>query len=178
MLIRKQPVQAKDPKNFKDIFDSYYPAVCRQAAYLLGTTEAVDDIAQETFLRLYYSPPAEFTSIGGWLSRVAANLCYNHLKSEKSRKAREENTFHDKNVVPLEDMVMRNQEAKQTRKVLMQLNTRDRMVLLLKFSGYSYEEIAEIIEVEKSSVGTIISRAMQKFKSLYMQVEGEDPYVL
>lgn len=178
MLIRKQPVQDKEPKNFKEIFNSYYPAVCRQAAYLLGTTEAVDDIAQETFLRLYYSPPAEFTSIKGWLFRVTANLCYNYLKSEKSRKTREENTFYDKNVIPLEDMVMRDEVTKVTRKVLLQMNARDRMALLLKFSGYSYEEIAQIIEVEKSSVGTVLSRSIQKFKNLYIQAEGGDPYVL
>jgi len=44
---------------------------------------------------------------------------------------------------------------------------RDRICLLLKFSGYKYSEIAEVLEVEISSVGTIIFRAQAKFKQKF-----------
>jgi DNA-directed RNA polymerase specialized sigma24 family protein len=43
------------------------------------------------------------------------------------------------------------------------------MCLLLKFSGYKYNEIAEVIGVESSSVGTILARAQAKFKEKYQK---------
>lgn len=180
MLIQETLAPNQIPARFKEIFHAYYPLVCRQTVYLLGTTEAVEDIAQETFLKLYYSPPAELHNIGGWLARVAANLSYNYLKSEKSRKTREANTslYEPGKVVPLEDLVMRNQEVKRVRDILNEMQERDRMVLLLKFSGYNYREIAETVDVEKSSVGTILARAQKRFKTLYLEKEGGESHVL
>ena len=64
---------------------------------------------------------------------------------------------------------MKNQEVRTVRKILACLPDRDRMCLLLKFSGYKYGEIADIIEVEKSSVGTILARAQAKFKERYLK---------
>lgn len=181
MLAQEKLSQVRAPENFQELFQTYYPVVCRQVAYLLGATEAVEDIAQETFLKLYYSPPGELTNPGGWLGRVAANLSYNYLKSEKSRKAREVNSRSPlavHNLVNIEDLILKNQEVVQVRNILNQLTERDRMVLLLKFSGYSYREIGEIIGLEKSSVGTILARAQSRFKTLYLQQEGRGPHVL
>lgn len=180
MLPRLKNLPPQTPDKFQDIFHTYYPVVCRQVTYLLGSTGATDDIVQETFLKLYYSPPEELTNAGGWLARVAANLCYNYLKSEKSRKQRESSSTRTGagNVVNLEDLVLKNQEVQMVRNALQELNERDRLALLLKFSGYSYQEIAGAIEVEKSSVGAILARAQARFKRVYLSAEGGKPRVL
>ncbi len=160
--------------NFQEIFDSYYPGICRRIAYLLGSQEAVEDIAQEVFLKLYYSPPPKLTNIGGWLSRVAANLTYNYINSEKSRKKREvrSETEDNNKVIVLEDVIMKKHKVKEVQDILQEMKERDRMVLLLRFSGYSYQEIAEVVGIEKSSVGTVLARAQAKFKALYLKKEG------
>jgi len=38
---------------FRELYDTYYPAVCRQLSYLLQNRAAAEDVAQETFLKLY-----------------------------------------------------------------------------------------------------------------------------
>ncbi len=40
----------------------------------------------------------------------------------------------------VEDHIFRLDEIQRVRKVLLQLNDKQRMCLLLKFSGYSYDE--------------------------------------
>lgn len=75
------------------------------------------------------------------------------------------------NVISIEEVAINNCEVNLTKKVLNALPSRDRMCLVLKFSGYKYSEIAEIIGVDKNSVGTLISRAQRKFKESYLSLE-------
>jgi DNA-directed RNA polymerase specialized sigma24 family protein len=42
------------------------------------------------------------------------------------------------------------------------MSKRDMMCLILKHSGYSYEEIAISLGIKKTSVGTTIARAQKK----------------
>lgn len=67
----------------------------------------------------------------------------------------------------MEEAVDRQQEVAECQKVLAGLSPRDRQVLMLRFSGFSYAEMAEALQVEKGSVGTILARAMARFKQEY-----------
>jgi len=130
-------------------------------------------LAQETFLKLYNSPPSEFQNIGGWLSRVATNLAYNYLRSEKNRRRREEkNNLLVQTVHSSEETALRNEEVRSVQRALESLPKRDRLCLLMKHSGFSYEEIASSTGLKKSSVGTIIARAQARFKKVYLEQKG------
>ncbi|KPU42500.1 RNA polymerase sigma factor SigM [Oxobacter pfennigii] len=141
----------------------------RHASYLTGSTAAAEDIAQETFIRLY-NHCETIENVGAWLSRVASNLAYNYIRNERARiKKLPEIDNKEHNVISLEDIVVRDYEIRTTRKILERLSSRDRMCLLLKFSGYKYNEISEITGIEKNSVGKILSRAQEKFKKIYLR---------
>lgn len=105
---------------------------------------------------------------------MATNLAYNYIRDQKTRRSKEpvleENA--PSNVISIEDIAIKDSEVRLTRKILNSLNHRDRICLLLKFSGYKYNEIAEIAGIEKASVGKILSRAQEKFKELYLK-EGK-----
>jgi DNA-directed RNA polymerase specialized sigma24 family protein len=49
--------QVAGQTGFRELFDSYYPVICRQLTCLLGSRAAAEDVAQETFIKLYQSPP-------------------------------------------------------------------------------------------------------------------------
>jgi DNA-directed RNA polymerase specialized sigma24 family protein len=51
--------------------------------------------------------------------------------------------------------------------ILASLPWKDQLLLKMKMADLSYAEIAEIMNVSKSSVGTMLIRAMKKFKSVY-----------
>ena len=155
------------------MYNRYYPPVCRQLTYLLFDRAVAEELAQEVFLKLYNSPPREFQNIGGWLSKVATNLAYNYQRSEKSRRLREEkNGLPDQAAVSSEERAIQNEAIRTVRQVLDALPERDKLCLLMKHSGFSYNEIAAASGLKKSSVGTIIARAQARFKKMYLEQEG------
>jgi RNA polymerase sigma factor (sigma-70 family) len=167
------------PGEFETLLQSYYGLVYRRLRYLLGERAAAEDLAQEVFIRLYRRPPEREDNLAGWLLRVAANLAYNYLRGEERRNRREEGQYREgAGVIPLEEAVIRSQEARLVHQCLGRLPPRDRMVLLLKNDGHSYAEIAAVIQVDKDSVGTILARARRHFAGLYRELEGRDDRVL
>ena len=161
------------PVDFDALYKKYYRTVYRHIAYITGSTQAAEDLAQEVFIRLYNSPPHHENKVA-WLCRVASNLSYNYLRDEKTRKAKEPvvSEGEEDKIISIEDAAVRNQEIRTVRKVLNSLSERDRACILLKFSGYKYNEIAEIIGVEKTSVGTILARSQAKFMEKFLREVG------
>lgn len=169
-----QSTADKPKMSFRELFDHHYPAVCRHLTCILGNRAAAEDVAQETFIRLYQTPPPEPSNLGGWLSRVATNLAYNHLRSENSRFRREAGAGAAEVVAGEgpEEILVRDEEVALTRKALEQLPARDRACLFLRFSGMDYAGIAHATGIKESSVGTVLARARAKFKSEYIKLEG------
>jgi RNA polymerase sigma factor (sigma-70 family) len=160
------------------LFQSYYTMVYRKLYFLLGERSTAEDLTQEAFFKLYYSPPREKNNLGGWLLRVAANLACNHLRGDERRRRREEGQCREEaGVIPLEEAVIRSQEARLVHQCLAKLPPRDRICLLLKNDGHSYAEIAAAIQVDKHSVGTILARARRHFTGFYNELEGRDDRV-
>lgn len=157
----------------RKLFDAYYLPVMRYLNHLTGEVTAAQDISQEVFLKLYYQAPSDLNSPRAWLFRVATNLGYNYLRQQGNRVRRETAVSPDNPAAPdLEELAVRGEERVTVRQVLESLSERDRTCLIMKFSGFSYQEIAEVIGVKKSSVGTILLRAMQKFRREYEDKEG------
>lgn len=78
-----------DREAFGALFDRYQPIVYRLALSRLGDAEAAGDVVQETFLAAWRSldrlrEPAAF---GGWLGRIATNLCSNERRRQGGRQA-------------------------------------------------------------------------------------------
>jgi RNA polymerase sigma factor (sigma-70 family) len=67
----------------------------------------------------------------------------------------------------------RAQDAQFARKALEQLGERDRQALLLKEEGLDYAEIADVLQIEKSSVGTTLSRARKRLAESYEALVNE-----
>jgi len=160
--------------DFKKLFEKHYASVFRWLKYLLNDSAAAEDLTQETFLKLLHSPPGEQINISGWLNRVAANLAFNYLRSEKHRRQRETNSkqLERSTVSSAEDGVMEMDGLSKAGSTLDQLPARERLCLLLKTSGFSYEEIGKIVGVKKSSVGSILIRARAKFIEIYSSEKG------
>lgn len=164
---------------FRELFDRHYPSLCRQLTFILGNRAAAEDVAQEAFLKLYRTPPPEPSNLGGWLAKVAANLAYNYLRSETSRRRREARAGQFSTLVagPEEELI-RNEDTALTRRALELLPDRDRACLFLKFSGMDYAGIARATGVKVSSVGTLLARARARFKTEYLRLKGSEDSVL
>jgi RNA polymerase sigma-70 factor, ECF subfamily len=165
--------QQGDNTCFEVLFNRYYSRVYTILVRLVGVPEEAEDLALETFLRLYrlqLTPDREH-NIGAWLYRVATNLGYNALRSRARRK-------HYQMQAPLQapfdsvnpaDEILRRAEQSEVRATLALLNPRDVQLLELRYAGLSYNELAEVLEVAPGSVGALLARAEKRFRDIYVK---------
>ncbi len=60
------------------------------------------------------------------------------------------------------------------RTALDRLAEREREMLLLRYEGFSYREIAEALELNEASVGTLLVRAKEAFRRAFEE-QGDAP---
>jgi RNA polymerase sigma factor (sigma-70 family) len=152
---------------FERLYRTFAVVVRRHLVYLTGDRALADDLTQETFGKLYEierSGGSDVHDARAWLLTVASNLAYNHFRSETRRRTREtacsEGPAQISTVTTVDDVL-------DVRRVLGQLDPRDRMVLMLRHSGFNYAEIAEAVGMERGSVGTTLARAQRRFRTVY-----------
>ena len=149
---------------FERVYRMHGTAVRRHLVYLTGDNAVAEDLAQETFGKLYErlvaGNGAELLNPLAWLRTVASNLAYNHFRAESRRAARESGAVDSRRTADVDDVL-------DVRRVLGMLADRDRIVLLLRHSGFTYAEVAEAVDIAPSSVGTILARAQRRFREAY-----------
>jgi RNA polymerase sigma factor (sigma-70 family) len=157
------------PELFRELFHKHYPAVRRKLVALIRDEAAADDLAQEVFLRLYRNPPEELDALGAWLHRVLTRIGYDYLSKKVRERALIEKQERlgdavEQESISNEQLMMKQLDQEQVQEWLRQLSERDRKVLMLRYSGYSYEEIAGQLEVRLPLVGTLLQRATTRLK--------------
>ena len=167
-----RPVARGGEAAFETIFLEHYSRVYGVLFRLVGDRAEAEDLALETFWRLWERAPAHAGNIGGWLYRVAVNLGYNALRAAKRRAQYEEQAGRDAldiNAPPdPAHEAERAEERARARAVLRQLPPRDAQLLVLKHSGLSYKEIAAALGVSPNSVGTLLARAEKEFEKHFL----------
>jgi RNA polymerase sigma factor (sigma-70 family) len=161
---------------FEDLFTEHWSRVYNVIFRLVGDPDQAQDLALETFWQYYCKPPANQDNLSGWLYRVAANLGYNALRASKRRSHYEveAGTQHIDVKTPPEPeqelLIAERRRAVQS--VLAQMKPRSAKLLVLRYSGLKYGELAAALKMKPSSVGKSLARAQDEFKALFDQFEG------
>src|ERR1700683_1328005 len=82
-----QKAQHGDAAAFNEVISAYRRRILGTISRLIGRPEDVEDVAQEVFVRLYYSldqlrTPEVFEP---WLYRLSVNACYDYLRRLRRR---------------------------------------------------------------------------------------------
>lgn len=162
-------------QEFQQLFSALYPQVCSIAYRLTGDQDEAEEIASEAFWRLWKNPPPNQENIHGWLYRVATNLAYNRLRAATRRGIYERVEDLFQRILDPERIVEKRQEIDIVRRTLSQLPMRDIQILMLRYSGLSYKEIAGTLGISPGSTGTLLSRAEKKFATLYLKEVANAP---
>lgn len=154
---------ASNEEEFTMIFDDIYPSLCRFLESLLGNHGAAQDIAQESFMRLFRQGtdgiPAEEARF--WLFGVARNLALNEIRNKKRHGG-----FFDKVLEALyprrpnqAEVFEQDESTRLALEMLQTLPEHQRAVLLLREQEeMSYGEIAEVLNISESKVKIDIFR--------------------
>jgi RNA polymerase sigma-70 factor (ECF subfamily) len=165
-----------DQLSFDELFLRYYGRIYDVLFRLTGDPAEADDLAQETFIRLYRHPlPPEHdgkaSNVGGWLYRVAVNLGYNALRAGKRRTTYEQASDTSAFADP-ESAAVQSDERRRVREILAQLDPQQAQLLVLRHAGLAYKELAEALDVAPTSIGTLLARAERAFEARYRALAG------
>ena len=162
-------VRQGDRSSFDELFLRYYSRIYDVVFRLTGDAAEADDLAQETFIRLYRHPPeaaGREHNVGGWLYRVAVNLGYNALRAARRRAVYEQAADRESSADP-ESVTEQHEERLRVRSALAELPPQQAQLLMLRHAGLSYKELATTLDVAPTSIGTLLARAERAFEAHY-----------
>ncbi len=151
------------------LFREYHPMLVRYLTRQLGDRDWAEEVAQETFVRALRQE--RIVNERSWLFAVAGNLVRDDARRASRQRRHLELMAAEardaEEVDAPEPSAAQMRDTADARRALESLAERDRHALLLKEEGLDYGEIAEVLGIEKNSVGTTLSRARRRLAETY-----------
>jgi RNA polymerase sigma-70 factor (ECF subfamily) len=172
-LVRR--AQADDREAFEELVRRHQQRVSAVAGGILRQREDVEDIAQQVFVKAYFSLKRfdQRAAFSTWLYKITVNECWDLLRKRKVRplvyesdlseeQARQYGTPEERSG-PAPDVSDRLVARQRVETLLQCLDERDRMMLVLKeVEGFAVEEIAQILDLNANTVKVRLFRARRK----------------
>lgn len=178
-------LQAGSRDAFAQLLARNQQRVLNLAYRYLRERSLAEDIVQETFLKLYkardrYRPDARFQS---YLLRIATNCCLSRLRKKTTLSlsggldpdsGRAEPEPADPDSVQPGETALKSELATRVREAVDQLPERQRMAILLnKFEGLDYKDVAEHLGLSIPATKSLLHRARMALKDILSEyVEG------
>ncbi len=147
------------------------PRLLALARRMLGDAAEAEDVAQETFLRIWRNAPrwrpgaARFDT---WIHRVALNLCYDRLR----RRREWTGSDHPEPAGPWPDpAASANEEASErVERALQAIAPRQREAIVLTYyQGMSNIEAAAIMEISVEALESLLARGRRSLQTILTQ---------
>jgi RNA polymerase sigma-70 factor (ECF subfamily) len=163
-----------DETAFAEIVSRYRNPITNYLYRLLNDYEEAVDLAQETFVRVYFAAERYHTgyAFSTYLYRIATNLAISEMRRRKRRKllsltglfqpeGEAETQFDPADENPLPDANLLEDEQRQVvARAIAAMPEKYRLPIVLRdIEGKSYEEVAEILNLGLGTTKSRISRA-------------------
>jgi RNA polymerase sigma-70 factor (ECF subfamily) len=170
-------VRDGDLEAFETLVTRHQHSVVGTAAKMLGGAADAEDIAQQVFVRVWkhaarYQPSAKFTT---WLMTIARNLVFNELRRRRrsqqvSMDSDEGDTirhqFVDEQAVAPSEEILDSELKEAIDAAIASLPETQRLAIVLRrYEGMPYEEIAEVLKTSVPAVKSILFRARAELKA-------------
>lgn len=145
------------------LMNSYGNSVLRMCYMYLKDYQLAEDVAQETFIRVYqhYGEFHNQSSIKTWIIQIAINLCKNQMRTHwwKSR-------FHQ-DIIEIETVECYDSflDRQMVFDEISKLSTKYREVILLYYyQELTISEIAKVLNEKESTIKARLVRARERLK--------------
>jgi len=176
-------VRDGDAAAFEELVARYQNRLLTVLEHLVQDRELAEDLTQDVFVRVFkarhrYEPEARFST---WLFTIANNVASNALRSRSRRRevGISEGNGADSTPLSLDQLAKaasgslptraldKAEQAEMVRHAVASLSERQRMALLLaKFEGMSYQDIAQTMGLSVQAIKSLLSRARVNLKEM------------
>lgn len=148
---------------FHLLYKAYSRKIYRFCLRMLGDEELAEDAFQETFLKIYEkNDQFRGDNFQAWLFTIARNTCLNVIRSKKEFDSFDE-TFHKPQPGKFGDVGMKDYINEAIAKLPVSLRE---TLVLREYGEHSYQEIAEILDIDLSLAKVRVHRARNMLKKL------------
>ena len=166
--------QAGESAAFNEIVLAYRKRILGTITRLIARPEDVEDVAQEVFLRLYFSLDQLRTAevFEPWLYRLTVNAAYEYLRKQRRRQEYRMSDLSEQQMLMADAVAggraeQDEREMKKTREtveaVLGSVSEADRILLMLKeLEGLSLKELEKIYNINENALKVRLFRARQR----------------
>jgi RNA polymerase sigma-70 factor (ECF subfamily) len=174
-----------DSSAFNQVVTAYRKRILGTISRLIGRPEDVEDVAQEVFVRLYYSldqlrTPEVFEP---WLYRLTVNACYDYLRRLKRRGESRMADLSEQQVLMADSTAGSKRQEEESEKgrvrefvdaLFQHVSEEDRLLLTLKeVEGLSLKELEQIYRVNENALKVRLFRARQRVLKAYNAANAE-----
>ena len=169
-------VREGDDTSFAVLLDRHRGPVVHFLYRMVQNQAVSEELAQEVFLRVYrsrttYEPTAKFTT---WLFRIATHVALNSIRDRKKEKGHES---LDEEVLDgmarqvadrqhtVEQEMVREAKLREVRQAIETLPAKQRAAVLMhKYEGLDYAQIAGVLSCSESAVKSLLFRAYESLR--------------
>jgi RNA polymerase sigma factor (sigma-70 family) len=174
-------VSAGELSKLAVLFERHHRALFRYFVSMSRNRESAEDLVQDVFFRMLryrssYDPKRPFTA---WMYQIARNANVDQAQKRGGEVVGIEE-FGERRPEPVspspgpEERVSRGQSLALLRRALDRLPEEKREILILsRFQGLRYEQIAEIVGCETGTVKVRVYRAIRALEQIYFALEKE-----
>jgi RNA polymerase sigma-70 factor (ECF subfamily) len=173
-----------DPSAFTQIVSTYRKRIFGTIARLIGRPDDVEDVAQDVFVRLYYSldqlrTPEVFEP---WLYRLTVNAAYDYLRRQKRRPESRLSDLSEQQVMMADaaagkeaelEAQYRQSVSEEVQSLLSCVSEQDRILLVMKeVEGLSLKELEQVYGVSENALKVRLFRARQRVLKAFENMRG------
>src|SRR6059036_374708 len=177
--------QSGDGAAFNRLVLAYRKRILGSIARLIGHPEDVEDVAQEVFLRLYFSLDQLRSAevFESWLYRLTANAAYDYLRKRARRMESRMADLSEQQVMLADasageragrDEGERKRIRESVDSLLGAVSEEDRVLLMMKeVEGLSLKELGKIYHVKENALKVRLFRARQRVLKAFQAAQKQ-----
>jgi RNA polymerase sigma-70 factor (ECF subfamily) len=173
-----------DAAAFTQMVSTYRKRIFGTIARLIGRPDDVEDVAQDVFVRLYYSldqlrTPEVFEP---WLYRLTVNAAYDYLRRQRRRPESRLSDLSEQQVMMADAAAGKEAEletqyrravSEEVQALLSCVSEQDRILLVMKeVEGLSLKELEQVYGVSENALKVRLFRARQRVLKAFENMRG------
>ncbi|TPN87638.1 RNA polymerase sigma factor [Aquimarina algicola] len=152
------------------LFERYHIRLFNFLLKMTRDRDASQDLTQEVFYKaIKYRRSYKRGKFSSWIFTIARNCFSDHYQSKKMAMQRLDDIDY-KLKEKEQNEVEKREDKQQLNRALDKLNTKDKeLIIMHRYQGIKYQEIAEIMGSTEGAIKTKVHRAVHKLKQHYLQ---------
>lgn len=166
-------MEKEEQKNFfQEIINQHKGILFKVARLYCRDEEDRQDLLQEMMIQIWQSlhKYSDQYKISTWLYRISLNVAISYFRKSSKREQRYTSLTEKTALIALEDKSENESQLLLLEQFISELKEIDKALMILYLEDKSHTEIAGILGMSVSNVGTKIGRIKEKLKSRFSQL--------